>query len=113
MARGLVQGWPLLTLFGSKPQNRTPLVGATHERKRSDTDRDCEYAIRRNEWPVFSRRTLGCIPNQRVRPVPDCRTVISCSNGQVAGIGEWGSQPRWRADGTELYFIAPDGKMMA
>jgi serine/threonine protein kinase len=24
-----------------------------------------------------------------------------------------GSQPRWRADGKELYFIAPDGKMMA
>ena len=36
----------------------------------------------------------------------------------VAG-GKWqvstggGSQPRWRADGKELYFIAPDGKMMA
>jgi serine/threonine protein kinase/Tol biopolymer transport system component len=33
--------------------------------------------------------------------------------------GKWqvstngGSQPRWRADGNELYFIAPDGKMMA
>jgi eukaryotic-like serine/threonine-protein kinase len=33
--------------------------------------------------------------------------------------GKWqistngGSQPRWRADGKELYFIAPDGKLMA
>ena len=33
--------------------------------------------------------------------------------------GKWqvstngGSQPRWRADGQELYFIAPDGKLMA
>jgi len=33
--------------------------------------------------------------------------------------GKWeistkgGSQPRWRADGRELYFIAPDGKLMA
>ena len=24
-----------------------------------------------------------------------------------------GTQPRWRADGKELYFIAPDGKLMA
>ena len=33
--------------------------------------------------------------------------------------GKWqistggGSQPRWRADGRALYFIAPDGKLMA
>src|SRR5204862_3161968 len=33
--------------------------------------------------------------------------------------GKWqvstsgGSQPRWRADGKELYFIEPDGKLMA
>ena len=33
--------------------------------------------------------------------------------------GKWqvstggGIQPRWRADGKELYFIAPDGKLMA
>jgi eukaryotic-like serine/threonine-protein kinase len=30
---------------------------------------------------------------------------------QVSTIG--GIQPRWRADGKELYFIAPDGKLMA
>jgi hypothetical protein len=24
-----------------------------------------------------------------------------------------GTQPRWRADGKELYFVAPDGKLMA
>jgi Tol biopolymer transport system component len=30
---------------------------------------------------------------------------------QVSQFG--GNQPRWRADGKELYFIAPDGKMMA
>jgi len=24
-----------------------------------------------------------------------------------------GTQPRWRADGGELYYIAPDGRMMA
>jgi hypothetical protein len=37
----------------------------------------------------------------------------------AAGIGKWqistagGDKPRWRHDGKELYYIAPDGKMMA
>jgi Tol biopolymer transport system component len=33
--------------------------------------------------------------------------------GKVTVSTAGGSQPRWRADGKELYFIAPDGKMMA
>jgi hypothetical protein len=37
----------------------------------------------------------------------------------AAGIGKWqmstagGDKPRWRRDGKELYYLAPDGKMMA
>jgi eukaryotic-like serine/threonine-protein kinase len=37
----------------------------------------------------------------------------------AAGIGKWqistagGDKPRWRRDGKELFYIAPDGKMMA
>ena len=37
----------------------------------------------------------------------------------AAGVGKWqistagGDKPRWRRDGKELYYIAPDGKMMA
>jgi eukaryotic-like serine/threonine-protein kinase len=37
----------------------------------------------------------------------------------AAGIGKWtisaagGDKPRWRRDGKELYYIAPDGKLMA
>jgi hypothetical protein len=37
-------------------------------------------------------------------PDPGGRSQVS-TNG--------GSQPRWRADGKELYFIAPDGRLMA
>jgi hypothetical protein len=33
------------------------------------------------------------------------------SKWQVTSGG--GTEPRWRADGKELYFIAPDGKLMA
>src|SRR5262249_55575050 len=36
---------------------------------------------------------------------------IPVSKWQVSTGG--GTQPRWRADGKELYFIAPDGKLMA
>lgn len=36
-----------------------------------------------------------------------------------SAVGKWqistagGSQPTWRADGKEIFFLAPDGKMMA
>jgi len=37
-------------------------------------------------------------------PVPSFKSPVSIGGG---------SQPRWSADGKELYFIAPDGKLMA
>lgn len=37
-------------------------------------------------------------------PKPDHRRQITASGG---------SQPRWRKDGKELYYLAPDGKLMA
>jgi hypothetical protein len=41
-----------------------------------------------------------------VRPFPGPGPQLSVSSGG-------GSQPRWRPDGKELYFIAPDDKLMA
>ncbi len=41
-----------------------------------------------------------------VQPFPSATAKWQVSTGG-------GVQPRWRADGKELYFIAPDGKMMA
>jgi hypothetical protein len=41
-----------------------------------------------------------------VQPFPD-----RSGKWQVSTSG--GNQPRWRADGKELYFIAPDGRLMA
>ena len=32
---------------------------------------------------------------------------------QVAGFAAGGVEPRWRADGRELYYVALDGKLMA
>ena len=41
-----------------------------------------------------------------VQPFPE-------ASGKWAVSTAGGAQPRWRADGRELYFLAPDGKMMA
>jgi serine/threonine protein kinase/Tol biopolymer transport system component len=41
-----------------------------------------------------------------VQPFPEPSTKWQVSKGG-------GTQPRWRADGKELYFVAPDGKLMA
>ncbi|HEY4579546.1 MAG TPA: hypothetical protein VIG89_00805, partial [Candidatus Acidoferrales bacterium] len=51
-------------------------------------------------------------------PAPVIGTASGTSSGVGAG-GQWqvstsgGVYPRWRADGKELYYIAPDGKLMA
>jgi Tol biopolymer transport system component len=56
-------------------------------------------------WVAYETNESG--PFQIVvQPFP-----VASSKSQVSISG--GSQPRWSADGKELYFIAPDGKMMA
>ena len=56
---------------------------------------------------------MGGLRNERVWrfevvvqpfPNPTCKWQISTAGG---------TQARWRADGKELFFISPDGKMMA
>jgi Tol biopolymer transport system component len=41
-----------------------------------------------------------------VRPFPEAGGKLQVSTGG-------GSQPRWRPDGKELFYVAPDGKLMA
>ena len=43
----------------------------------------------------------------------DLRTAISRTGRTVANLDVRGIQARWRADGNELFYIAPDGKLMA
>jgi Tol biopolymer transport system component/tRNA A-37 threonylcarbamoyl transferase component Bud32 len=58
-----------------------------------------------NKWMAFASNRSG-LPEIYIRPFPQ-------------GEGEWtvsvtgGAQPRWRADGKELYFVGEDLKMMA
>jgi len=42
---------------------------------------------------------------------PDRVPAAGVSKSQISTAG--GDKPRWRRDGTELYYIAPDRKMMA
>ena len=58
---------------------------------------------------------MGRLPVGRVSPLRSARAAIpgqgSTDYGQVSRAG--GMYPRWRGDGEELFFVAPDGTMMA
>lgn len=47
------------------------------------------------------------------------RAVPKEAGGSASAVGKWqistagGAQPAWRADGKEIFYIAPDGMMMA
>jgi Tol biopolymer transport system component len=57
------------------------------------------------KWLAFNSSESGAFQIY-VIPFPPTGT-----KSQVSGAG--GVQPLWRRDGRELYFLAPDGKMMA
>ena len=78
----------------------------------------------RESWGVFSRddRWVAYQSNQSgrleiyVRPfapptTPGSAATATGGERQVSSVG--GSTPAWRADGQELYYLAPDGTMMA
>jgi eukaryotic-like serine/threonine-protein kinase len=44
---------------------------------------------------------------------PDATAEASVAGGKWQISTDGGSQPRWRGDGKELYYLAPDGKLMA
>jgi serine/threonine protein kinase len=57
-------------------------------------------------WVAYETRQSGR-PEIAVQPFPDA------SAGAVQVSVQGGSTPRWSADGSELYFMAPDGTLMA
>lgn len=56
-------------------------------------------------WIAYQTSESGQ-PEIVVRGFPDSRGIVRVSTSG-------GNAPRWRADGKEIYFIAPDGRMMA
>jgi serine/threonine protein kinase len=56
-------------------------------------------------WVAYNGTDTGRMEVYAV-PFPDANYRIQISN-------QGGSQPRWRADGRELFYLSPDGKMMS
>ena len=61
------------------------------------------------KWVVFSsaessRDEIQIVPFDPSRPI---------SSGKIAVSQEGGSEPAWRKDGKEIFYLSPDGKMMA
>lgn len=59
----------------------------------------------------------GSVPSARREVL--VRSISKETGGPASAIGKWqistagGSQPAWRADGKEVFYLAPDGRLMA
>jgi Tol biopolymer transport system component len=80
--------------------NRTPIPVATTPAE----ERMGEFSPD-GHWIAYQTSESGK-PEVVVRGFPEATGIVRVSTGG-------GNAPRWRADGKEIYFIAPDGKMMA
>ena len=80
------------------PPSRRPVANTSYEERNAQFSRD-------GRWVAYETNMSGRfeIVLQRLGDTP---VVVLVSR---AG----GTQPRWRADGRELYFLAPGGKLMA
>jgi serine/threonine protein kinase len=58
-----------------------------------------------SHWIAYQTSESGQ-PEIVVRAFPESKGIVRVSTSG-------GTAPRWRADGKEIYFVAPDGKMMA
>ena len=81
-------------------ENRTPIVVANTPAE----ERMGEFSPD-GRWIAYQTSESGK-PEIVVRAFPESRGIVRVSTSG-------GNAPRWRADGKEIYFIAPDGKMMA
>ena len=68
------------------------------------------------------RRAAGAVRRRTRGGLPTCRTSRACQRSTYDGLPaagasacqpDGGAQPRWRADGKELFSLAPDGTLMA
>ena len=87
-----------IVLFSVPSGTTTPLVvsgGQQVQPRFSPDDRRIAYASNETgRWEVF------------VETLPRSASRVQVSN-------DGGSQPIWRRDGSELFYVAPDGKLMA
>jgi dipeptidyl aminopeptidase/acylaminoacyl peptidase len=89
--------WDVWTLDLESGQTRA-LVEAAGNQSQSRISPDGRYLAYASDesgaWNVY------------VQPFPD-------GSGRWHASPDGGSQPQWRADGSELYYVAPDGRLVA
>ncbi len=133
-------GFPLYlkNADGSGPEEEVADLGAGVAVNPSDWSRDGKYVLVRkgNElwylsWPEHVAKPLlqakWTVKNAQFSPEGRWIAYASNETGSMeiyvspflSGSGKWqvssagGQEPRWRQDGKELFYLSPDGKMMA
>ena len=114
ISRRIGQGRPVALVLRGRPHHRPRSVGAGHDRPRPHAACRREHARSKKRWRSSLRTGAGW----RIRPTNRAVSRSWCSrfptraaNGRCRPRG--GVAPRWRADGKELYFLAPDATLMA
>ena len=96
--------------MANEPSTGPAAVGRTEERKpfpiaQTPFDEAAAQFSPSGKWVAFESNESGTV-EVYVQPFPGPGGKWQVS---VAG----GSQPRWRPDGRELFYVAPDGRLMA
>ena len=89
---------PRLWIFDLREKKRRPLLGTKFPEAEAQFSPD-------GKWLAYASEETGR-SEIYVVPYPDLSRKI-----QISDSG--GSQPRWRRDGRELFYIAPDAKLMS
>ena len=82
-------------------------------RGRSQARPSFSDSVRRSERHLLAEWRLDRVRVERVGPQRSVRPTVSEAGGTVPISRDGGRAPRWRADGKELFFLAPDGTLMA
>ena len=115
IADRLVKGWPVPALQPGVIRKRLSTFGRCRCQATIENQSWCRiHRLRKSQgqfspdgrWVAYQSNESGSSFEIVVQAFPEPRGKWQVSTGG-------GVQPRWRADGKELYFIAPDRKLMA
>lgn len=72
-----------------------------------------EWRVIRRRWTHFTGRTMDCVSLQRERCADIFVRAFPGGEDKLQVSLDGGQRPSWRRDGKELYFLGPDGGLMA
>ena len=79
----------------------------------SHANEDSRNPVQREPGAVRARWKVVCVRVRREWPAAGLSAVISIADLKAQVSTGGGTQPRWRPDGRELFYLAPDGKIMS